>query len=118
LGLAGTINGTARITGTTINSNATFDLRGTGINAAAIGEFGIAPLAVDASGSYAGDGIRLAAIAAQGAGGLRLTGSGTVPLTGRGLDIRLQGSAPLTLANRFVADRGGQLSGVVTFNVA
>ena len=41
-----------------------------------------------------------------------------MPLTGRGLDIRIEGSAPLTLANRFVADRGGQLSGGVTFNVA
>ena len=78
----------------------------------------ITPLSFTANGSYAGNGIRLASLSAEGAGGLRFTGSGTVPLTGRGLDIRIEGSAPLTLANRFVADRGGQLSGGVTFNVA
>jgi translocation and assembly module TamB len=118
LGLAGTLIGTAKITGTALKPNAQFDLTGQGINAAAIRDFGVTPLSFNASGSYAGNGIQLAAISAQGAGGLRFTGSGTVPLTGLGLDIRIEGSAPLTLANRFVADRGGQLTGGVTFNVA
>lgn len=118
LGLAGTLNGSARITGTALSPNASFNLAGSGINAAVIAEFGIAPLSFTANGSYAGNGIQLAAISAQGAGGLRFSGSGTVPVTGRGLDIRIEGSAPLTLANRFVADRGGALSGGVTFNLA
>jgi translocation and assembly module TamB len=39
-----------------------------------------------------------------------------VPLSGDELNVKVEGSAPLALGNRFVADRGGQLSGVVTLD--
>ena len=58
----------------------------------------------------------LAALSANGAGGLTLSGSGTVPLAGNGLNIAVKGSAPLALGNQFVADRGGQLSGTVNLD--
>jgi translocation and assembly module TamB len=112
LGLAGTLNGTARITGSGSAPRATFSVEGSGLNAAAIREFGIAPLSVSANGSFADGTVTLAAIRANGSGGLQVSGSGTIPLEGNGLSLTLTGSAPLSLGNRFVADRGGQLSGV------
>lgn len=116
LGLAGTLAGTARITGPSSAPQAAFDLQGSGLNAAAIREFGIAPLSVAASGAYAGNAITLRRVTASGASGLSLSGSGTVPLSGAGLDVTLEGSAPLQLANRFVADRGGQASGTLSLS--
>src|SRR5690606_29954484 len=55
-------------------------------------------------------------LTANGAAGLNVTGSGRIPLSGSGLSVKLAGSAPLTLANRFLVDRGGQLSGTASFN--
>ncbi|KRA50445.1 translocation/assembly module TamB domain-containing protein [Devosia sp. Root635] len=97
-------------------ANTAFEIQAGGIGGAAINDFGIAPLGVTANGTYRDGVVTLAALTANGSGGLTLRGSGTVPLEGRGLDIAVTGSAPLVLGNRFVADRGGQLSGVVTLD--
>lgn len=116
LGLAGTVNATAQISGSGTAPRATFSVESTGLNAAAIREFGIAPLSVSANGSLADGTVTLAAIRATGSGGLQVSGSGRVPLAGNGLALNLTGSAPLSLGNRFVADRGGQLSGVANLD--
>ena len=116
LGLAGTLDGRATISGSGSNPRVAFEARGAGINAAAIGEFGIAPISVTAGGSYVNQVLTLSSLTANGAQGLTVNGSGSVPLSGSGLNVRLNGTAPLTLANRFVADRGGQLSGTVTLD--
>ena len=116
LGLAGTVNGRASITGTGGDPQVRFEARAEGINAAAIRDFGIAPLGVAANGTFGNGTVTLAEVTARGSGGLTLRGSGTVPLDGGGLDVAVSGSAPLALGNRFVADRGGQLSGVVTLD--
>jgi translocation and assembly module TamB len=116
LGLAGTLNGRANIGGTGSAPRVTFQAQGQGINAAAISEFGIAPLSLTTNGSFANNSVTLAALSANGSGGLTLTGSGTVPLAGNGLNLTINGSAPLALANQFVADRGGQLSGTANLD--
>lgn len=116
LGLAGTLDGRASISGPASDPQVRFEARAAGVNAAAIQGFGIAPLTASASGSYAGGAVALDALSANGAGGLQVTGSGRVPLSGGGLAVSLSGSAPLALANRFVIDRGGQLSGMANFN--
>jgi translocation and assembly module TamB len=116
LGLAGTLSGQANISGTGTAPQVRFQAEAQGIDAAAIDEFGISPLSVAASGSFADNVVTLASLRANGFGGLTLQGSGAVPLGGNGLDVTLTGSAPLALANRFVADRGGQLSGVLTLD--
>ena len=116
LGLAGTLNGRVNIAGTGSDPQVSFEAQVAGVNAAAISEFGIAPLTASANGSFRDGTITLASLSANGAGGLTISGSGAVPLAGNGLNLALQGSAPLALGNRFVADRGGQLSGVVTLD--
>lgn len=72
---------------------------------------GLTPLRATARGSLTGRTVIIDSLAATGRGGLEVTGSGRVPLEGNGLAIDINGSAPLALGNRFVADRGGQLSG-------
>jgi len=116
LGLAGTLNGRATVSGAASDPRVAFEARAGGIDAAAIAPFGIAPLSVTASGTYAGQAVTLDSVAASGAAGLSVTGSGRVPLSGPGMAVSLSGSAPLSLGNRFVADRGGQLSGTVSFD--
>jgi len=116
LGLSGTLNGKATIGGTGSDPRVQFQAQVQGVNAAAISDYGIAPLSASASGSFANNTVTLASLSANGSGGLTLTGSGTVPLSGNGLNVSVNGSAPLALGNQFVADRGGQLSGVVTIN--
>jgi translocation and assembly module TamB len=116
LGLAGTLSGRATIGGTGSDPQVSFTAQAQGINARAIGDFGIAPLSVNASGGYRDGTVTLADMTASGNGGLTLRGSGTVPLSGGGLNIAVTGSAPLALGNRFVSDRGGQLSGTVNLD--
>jgi translocation and assembly module TamB len=74
---------------------------------------GLTPLRATAKGSLIGRTITLSSISATGRGGLQVSGGGRVPLDGDGLAIDITGSAPLALGNRFVADRGGQLSGTL-----
>jgi translocation and assembly module TamB len=116
LGLAGTVSGTAQISGEASDPRASFSVEASGINAAAISEFGIAPLSLSAQGSFAGNTITLSQARANGSGGLSATAQGTIPLQAAGLNIAVNGSAPLSLANRFVADRGAQVSGAATLN--
>lgn len=114
--LAGTITGSARVAGTTSSPQATFDLRGAGLAAAPLRGAGIATLDATAAGRFANDTVTLSSVQVSGPQGLSLTANGTVPLSGSGLAVNLNGSAPLALANRFLIDRGTQLSGVVQVN--
>jgi translocation and assembly module TamB len=116
LQLVGTLNGQASITGSSSDPRVSFEARAEGVNAAAISDYGIAPLSATASGTFSDGTVTLAALSANGSGGLTIRGSGTVPLAGNGLNLTLQGSAPLVLGNRFLADRGGQLSGVLALD--
>jgi len=118
LQLAGTVNGNARITGSGSSPQVSFDIAGQGINAAAISSFGVTPMTIAANGTFANNIVRLSALRANGTGGLTISGSGTVPLAGNGLNVNLTGSAPLSLANRFVADRGGQASGTLNLDAS
>ncbi|MEO4000064.1 translocation/assembly module TamB domain-containing protein [Mesorhizobium sp. CAU 1732] len=111
--LGGTIAGTARVTGTTAAPQATFDVRGNGLAAAPLASAGIASLEATAAGSFAGETVTLRSVTVSGPQGLSLQASGAVPISGSGLNVNLSGSAPLTLADRFLVDRGTQLSGIV-----
>ena len=114
--LAGTLSGTAAVAGTVSAPQATFDLRATGLSASALQTAGLTPLEAAAAGRFAGETVTLSSASVNGPQGLSMTASGTVPLTGNALALNLNGSAPLSLANRFLADRGTQLSGTVEVN--
>jgi len=116
LALGGTLDGRASITGSSSDPQVRFEASATGVNAAALRDLGVTGVSATASGSYAGGTVQLASLSAQGGGGLSLSGSGSIPLAGSGLDLRLTGSAPLALGNRWLADRGGQLSGVLNLD--
>jgi translocation and assembly module TamB len=116
LGLSGTVNGRARVSGTADDPQVNFQARAAGIGATAIAPFGIAPLSLSANGSFSSQTVSLDSLTANGNGGLSVSGSGRVPLAGAGMSLNLDGSAPLSLANRFLAERGGQASGTANFN--
>jgi translocation and assembly module TamB len=116
LGLAGTLDGTAHVTGAAARPQASFAIRGQGIGAAAIRDLGVTPLSLDVGGSYADSSVQLAKVALRSPGGLTVDAHGTLPLSLSGLDLTAAGSAPLALGNRFVADRGGQASGTARFS--
>ena len=115
--LGGTLTGTARVTGTLQNPAARFNAEATGITARALASVGAAPLNLRASGSFAGRTLDLQSLNASGPAGLSITANGRIPLTGGGLALNVRGNAPLSLANRLLADRGTQISGTATADV-
>lgn len=116
LDLAGVLDGTITVSGVAATPNVTFDLSGAGVNAAAVSELGVTPLNVVASGRFRDNIIQLAALQADGPSGLKIQASGALPLVGSNGDVSVKGGLPLSLANRFLADRGGQISGTATID--
>jgi len=112
--IGGTLTGSAQVTGTVDNPAATFNAEAAGLTARALTSVGAAPLNARASGRFAGRTLELQSLSASGPGGLSISGSGQIPLAGGGLALNLRGSAPLSLANRLLAERGTQLMGTAT----
>jgi translocation and assembly module TamB len=111
--LAGAITGTAKVGGTLRSPTATFNLDGRGLSAAPLNNAGLAPLQLTANGSFGNNVLNLTSASASGPQGFSLTASGRVPVSGGGMNISLNGEAPLAIANRFLADRGAQASGTL-----
>lgn len=116
--LGGNLTGTARIGGTLSKPTADFELNATGVSAAALSSAGAAPVDVTASGRYAGGEVSLTSASANGPQGLALSANGRIPLSGPGLQVSVNGSAPLALANRFLVDRGTQFSGTLSLDAS
>lgn len=112
--LGGTLSGTARVGGTRAAPAAEFRLNGAKVSAAPLRKAGIAALDVRAEGRYAEKAVTLSSVTVDGPQGLTLRASGRVPLSGPGLGVKLSGRAPLSLADRFLADRGTQILGTVS----
>ncbi len=113
-GLAGNLSGTARIAGTLQRPEAQFDLQGTGVRAGMLSDAGIGALELSASGTFAEDMVMLSALRASGPDGLNATASGRIPIGGRGLDLAVDATAPLGLANRFLSG-GATATGAANF---
>lgn len=112
LGLAGTIDGAARITGPRAAPDASFDVRGEGIASTATTAAGLPALRLTASGRTADQRLRLNADLA--AAGLDARATGSAPLGGPGalsLDVDLA-AFPLPVLDRVAGDRG--LEGTLT----
>ncbi|MBL0933653.1 MAG: translocation/assembly module TamB domain-containing protein [Rhizobiaceae bacterium] len=111
--LGGNLSGTARVTGTASDPQAAFNLSASGLSAAPLADAGIGALNATVAGNFANQTVTLSSVNVSGNQGLSLSASGTVPLQGAGLAVNLSGEAPLSLANRFLIDRGTQLVGTV-----
>ncbi|MBC2884123.1 translocation/assembly module TamB [Ochrobactrum sp. CM-21-5] len=116
--LAGNVTGTARVTGPLTNPAATFNLKGSSLAAKPLRENGLAPLSLQAAGSYAAKSVDISSLTVEGPRGLNVTAHGKVPFSGQGLGVNVTGNIPLALANRFLADRGAQANGTLSLTAS
>lgn len=109
--LSGIVSGRGRLTGTLQKPAAEFDLKGASLSAKPLQEAGLAPLQLTAAGRFANERLSLSSAKVDGPQGFTVSASGEVPLSGNGLGINVTGNIPLSLANRFLVDRGTQAKG-------
>ena len=115
LEIAGTVNGSARITGPRDAPDVTFELAGEGLASSMTRSAGLPPVALDAKGQT--DSGRLNVDATVAATGLAAKVNGSVPLGAGDLDLAIDlQSFPLALVDRFAGNRGlrGTVSGTGT----
>ncbi len=112
LGLAGDINGTARVTGPRDAPDVRFDLKAAGMESAITRNAGLPPVELDATGQTADNRLNLDATVGSGAG-LSAKAQGSVPLGAGDLDLAIDlQSFPLALVDRIAGNRG--LRGTIT----
>lgn len=117
LDLAGAITGTANVDGPLANPTVSFDARASGLAAAPTRNLGLGALSVDAEGRFEDGRLDVTADVSDGSGvGIRV--SGNVLTAGNRLDLDIEGSLPLTLANRTLASRGARLSGTLAVDLS
>ena len=116
LDLTGSVTGRVSATGSLAKPVANFAVTGRNVGAGPLSDNGVQGLAVEARGSYADRRIVLDA-ADFAAAGLSASARGTVPLSGRGLDLAVAGEVPLSLTDRLLIDRGARLGGTVTVDI-
>lgn len=117
-GLRGSVSATAQLGGTIAQPEVRFEIDGNAISADPLAEFGVQPLTVAAEGRFAENTVILDSAVAENGQGLLISASGRVPVSGSGLDVNVQGNAPLSLANAALAERGAAVQGAAEFSVA
>ncbi|MEO1273912.1 MAG: hypothetical protein AAFV96_00540, partial [Pseudomonadota bacterium] len=117
-GIGGTASGSAAVTGALRDPAARFDVSAAGVTASALRSNGIDALSVEADGTFAGGAITFGSAVVEGPGGVRLTGSGRVPLDGGALDLNIAGDVPLALADVALARSQVQLDGTLGIDAA
>lgn len=113
LDASGSVNGSVTLSGSTEAPAIGFTLRGANLTAAQLREASISPVTLSADGSFASEMVRLTQFSVQNAQDLNFSGSGTIPLSGGGLSVSVNGSAPLSLADRYLAERGTKVAGTL-----
>ncbi|KAA2236039.1 translocation/assembly module TamB domain-containing protein [Salinarimonas soli] len=118
LGLSGTLDGTARVTGTAASPTGTYQLAIQGLVAPQLREAGLGPLTVRAEGRLLDERASVqASIDAPRAGRLEVTGS--VPLAATGnLDLAARGRIDLAVANAALGATGQRLAGNAAVDLA
>jgi len=114
--LGGVVTGSAHISGGFTSPAIKFSVEGSSLDAKLLASNGLAPLHLFAEGSYGDHVLNLGGFTLTGPKDMNIKASGRLPVSGSGLDLRINGSVPLALANRFLADRGSQFSGLLTVN--
>ncbi len=116
-GLRGSVSATAAVGGTIAAPDVRFDVDGNGVSANALADLGIDPLTVAANGRFADQRVTLQSATVANGQGIDVAASGTVPLDGGSLNLQVRGNAPLSLANRPLAERGTRVEGALEFSV-
>lgn len=117
-GLAGTISGNAKVSGTASAPVVKYDLAAAGFQAAAMSSVTRQTLAISASGNYAGDKVAFDAAVKDGSG-LTLDASGSVGLAGsKAMSIKANGTAPFSLLSPVLAAQGMVLDGAASVNLS
>ena len=114
----GTLNGTVDATGSPTNPNVRYDLSATGVSVAQTRGAGVGPLAIDTSGTYGGNQVTTDTLVTGS--GIDLSANGSVNLGGGTptLNISINGSAPLELANRTLAEGGRSAAGILLIDAS
>ncbi len=108
----GTIGGNVQARGTIANPDVTYDMRVGGLSVAQTREAGVGPLDVAARGTYAQN--RVTLDGNLSGSGIDFNADGSVNLAGTpAFDLALNGNAPLSLANRILAEGGRSIQGDV-----
>jgi translocation and assembly module TamB len=114
LGINGTLNGTATVSGAAAAPNGNYELSVAGLSVPQTRDFGLAAFAVKANGTLANGRTNLNVTATGSGTNLQLTGS--APLGAGDLDLRAQGRADAGLLNTRLAATGERLAGTVTID--
>ncbi|WP_422370294.1 translocation/assembly module TamB domain-containing protein [Hoeflea sp.] len=115
-GLSGTISGRVDVTGSPSSPQVRYDLRGSGVGAAAASTIADVALSVDASGGFS-DG-RLSFDARANGGGLSFAIDGGLDTGGsQQLSVRINGTAPFSLLSAQLAQQGIALSGAANVDL-
>ncbi|MEL6505021.1 MAG: translocation/assembly module TamB domain-containing protein [Pseudomonadota bacterium] len=116
LSAGGVLSGEARITGTPAAPDVQFSANGAGLTAAQLAQNGITPLTLSANGRFFNGVVQLAAFSARNEQGINASASGRLPLSGPGVALRAQGTAPLSIAEPMLAARGTDITGTARFD--
>ena len=112
LGLSGSVNGTARATGSRASPDIRFEVAASDLSGAATRAAGLPPISVDATGETSDGRLALDASVA-GAGGLAASAQGSVPLGDGEIDLAVDlGNFPLALVDSLAGGQG--LRGTIT----
>lgn len=119
LGLGGSVSGDVAIDGPVGSPRARFNISGSSISARQLLEAQISPIGLQVSGLFdaSSQSVSIDRLGISNAQGIQVNGSGRAPLSGAGLNFSADGTAPLEIADRFLASRGANVSGQARFNV-
>lgn len=117
LKLAGLISGELSIAGSTSNPKASFELTGNGLSTNALQDANISPLQLTASGRFENQSLDVSNAVLQNSQGIDLTTSGQIPIGAGNMNIAVQGTAPLSLADMLLRDRGARATGTAQINL-
>jgi len=110
LGLAGTLEGNAKVTGSTTAPVGDWSFRIAGLSAPQTRSMGLPPVSINGSGRMADGATTLdATLEARGAGTLRA--NGRVPFDGGNLDLGVKGQIDAGIANAVIGAGGRRVSG-------
>lgn len=118
LGLAGTISGSADVSGAASAPKVGYSLNWAGAELQQTKSAGLAPLAIGSTGTFSGNSLDFRTTIG-GPGGLALQGGGRVETAGSGaLSVDISGGVPLSLAAAQLASAGASLTGTANVSVS